>query len=68
MEEIKFTEFWKRLDLIGKNQLRILISQKAECAPATVDRYGTGYRTPNPYKKVKICNIIKKKYNVSVTF
>ncbi len=68
MEEIKFTEFWKKLDFIQKNELRRLLSQKAECSPSTVDRWGTGYRTPNPYKKVKICNLVKKNYNISVTF
>lgn len=68
MKEIKFTDFWKELDVVQRNRLRFLISQKAECSPSTVDRWGTGYRTPNPYKKVKICNLVRKHFNTSITF
>ena len=68
MGEIKFTEFWKSLDLIQKNQLRVLLCQKVECSPATVDKYGVGYRTPSPYKKVKICNLVRKHFNKNITF
>ena len=68
MQEIKFTDFWKELDVIQRNKLRILVSQKAECSPSTVDRWGTGYRTPNPYKKVKICNLVRKHFNININF
>lgn len=68
MEEVKFTEFWKGLDVMQRNQLRIMICQKAECSPATVDKYGTGYRRPSPYKKVKICNLVRKHFNTTITF
>lgn len=68
MKEVKFTEFWKTLDLIQRNQLRVLLCQKAECAPSTVDKYGVGFRTPSPYKKVKICNLVRKQFNTIVTF
>ncbi len=68
MREMKFTDFWKELDVIQRNKLRILISQKTECSPATVDKYGIGNRNPNPYRKVKICNLVRKHFNTIVEF
>lgn len=68
MKEIKFTDFWKGLDVMQRNQLRILICQKTECSPATVDKYGIGYRNPNPYKQAKICNLVRKHFDTIVTF
>lgn len=68
MEKKTFIEFWRSLDAVQKNDLRILMAKTADCSIGTIDRYGCGVRRPNAFKQKKMIPVIKRKYQIEVSF
>lgn len=61
-------EFWRSLDTMGKDRLRVLVSKSTDCALSTVDKYGTGAVNPSAKKKAKIKQIAAKHFDVAIEF
>lgn len=68
MEKKSFIDFWKSLDAVQKNDLRVLIARNVDCSMNTIDRYGCGYRKPNAFKQKKMVAVIKRNYQIEVSF
>ena len=68
MEKKTFVDFWRSLDAVEKNNLRILIAKNVDCAITTIDSYGCGKRVPNAFKQKKMVAVIKRNYQVEVSF
>ncbi|MBR2006348.1 MAG: hypothetical protein IKA01_00015 [Alistipes sp.] len=48
--------------------MRVLIARNVDCSMNTIDRYGCGYRKPNAFKQKKMVAVIKRNYQVEVSF
>lgn len=68
MEKKTFVDFWRSLDAVEKNNLRILIAKNVDCAITTIDSYGCGKRIPSAFKQKKMIPVIKRKYQIEVSF
>lgn len=68
MEEMTLRNFWKTLDTVGKDRFRLAVVNATDVSPNTVDKYGTGNRRPSVKKRVKIADVAKRDFGVTLTF